>query len=268
MTHHAKIPSTNLSAADLNTSVNHEPRIRDLTIAERLGMADPHDIRRLIADNQAELEMHGEVFRAAPGNSGKRGRPGKGDYWLTEGQCLVICALSRTPNAAAIRKEVIEVYMAWRRGQLPPPAEAPAPKLSVRDLNHLRLLVAECRKVYGPKAADRLWRDLGIPGAPAAGPAQPELSLPAPALREAVGMIVLGGQVVTFDAADWKPIGRHDCVVLTERETFVSAITRPEGGSGQRSILTSLRAVGPFAAVGTVLGRVVDVQPLALEDRR
>ncbi|WP_085090269.1 hypothetical protein [Azospirillum oryzae] len=39
-------------------------------------------------------------------------------YWLNEGQVLVICMLSRTPQAAQVRKEVIEVFMAYRRGLL------------------------------------------------------------------------------------------------------------------------------------------------------
>ena len=38
----------------LNTDLDpSEPRVRDLDLAERLAMKDPHDIRRLIAEADA-----------------------------------------------------------------------------------------------------------------------------------------------------------------------------------------------------------------------
>lgn len=37
---------------------------------------------------------------------------------MNEGQTLLVCMFSKTPDAAAIRKEVISVYMAWRRGEV------------------------------------------------------------------------------------------------------------------------------------------------------
>lgn len=117
-----------LSLSDLNTTVNHEPRVLDVLLAERLGMANPRSIREMIEANRAELEGHGGLS-AAPTNPGKKGgRPGKA-YYLNEGQALVICALSRTANAAAVRHALITVYMEYRRGllgapALPPPAVA------------------------------------------------------------------------------------------------------------------------------------------------
>lgn len=110
----ATIPSA-LNLSDLNTTINHEPRIRDLTLAERLGFADLHKVRTLIERNRPELETYGEVSATAAETSAKGGRPGR-EYWLNEGQALTICALSRTPQAADIRRQVIQVYMDWRRG--------------------------------------------------------------------------------------------------------------------------------------------------------
>lgn len=103
--------------------VKDEPRIADLALAERLGFSHKPEIRRLIERNREELEMHGQVCvtatqtpkHAAP----KGGRPGK-TYMLNEGQALVICALSRTPEAARVRKLVIDVFMAWRQGRTVP----------------------------------------------------------------------------------------------------------------------------------------------------
>lgn len=114
---------------------DNEPRILDITLAERLGMAVARTIRTVISDNIAELEMHGNLlvtptnsniepyqedtsFRTPSGNPARgRGRPGKA-YYLNEGQALVICALSRTPKAAQVRKLLIDVFMAYRQGKL------------------------------------------------------------------------------------------------------------------------------------------------------
>lgn len=60
--------------------------------------------------------MHGN-FYVANEKSGMRGRPGKA-YYLNEPQALVICALSRTAKAAQVRKALIDVFMAVRRGDV------------------------------------------------------------------------------------------------------------------------------------------------------
>ncbi|MBB4287606.1 hypothetical protein [Roseospira goensis] len=116
-----------LSLADLETATD-EPRILDLRLAERLGYDRPADIRELVDRNKEELETYGGIFRTARKNPG-RGRPGKA-YFLNEGQALLVCMLSRTERAAAIRREVVAVFMAHRRGlltaQSPPAPTRPA----------------------------------------------------------------------------------------------------------------------------------------------
>lgn len=112
-----------------------EPRILDVVLAERLGFALPRHVRELIDRNRDELETYGILscrttnskiepyqedtgFRMPSGNSARgRGRPAKA-YYLNEGQALVICALSRTPKAAQVRKLLIDVFMAYRQGKL------------------------------------------------------------------------------------------------------------------------------------------------------
>ncbi|MEH0291793.1 hypothetical protein V6R98_02280 [Agrobacterium sp. CCNWLW71] len=94
-----------------------EPRIRDIELAERLDFKRPADIREIIARNRDELETYGG-FPCRTENPGTQGgRPGKA-YYLNEGQALVICALSRTPKAAQVRKLLIDVFMAYRQGKL------------------------------------------------------------------------------------------------------------------------------------------------------
>lgn len=119
-----------LFLSDLNTTVNHEPRVLDTRLGEVLGMARPRDIRQLIERNSAELERYGQVCGAVPQTAGnKGGRPGKA-YYLNEGQVLCLSALSDAPNAPEARHALITVYMEYRRGllgapALPPPSTEP-----------------------------------------------------------------------------------------------------------------------------------------------
>lgn len=105
------IPSSSI------VNLDNEPRILDVELAERLEFERPRVVRELIARNRDELEAYGGLpcHTANPGNQG--GRPGKA-YYLNEGQALVICALSRTEKAAAVRKMLIDVFMAYRQGKI------------------------------------------------------------------------------------------------------------------------------------------------------
>lgn len=105
----------NLTVSQLST-INSEPHVFDLHLAVQLGIVNIYDIRRTIDRNLAELEMHGEVSVCGTETSSSGGRPGRG-YYLNEGQALVICALSKTEKAAQVRKLLIDVFMAWRRGK-------------------------------------------------------------------------------------------------------------------------------------------------------
>jgi hypothetical protein len=111
-----------LSISDLNTTINHEPRIRDLRLAERLGYEQPRDIRKLIVRNEKELRNYGEVCATVAQTAGTLGgRPGT-EYFLNEGQLLLLCMFSETAEAATVRKEIIDLFMAARRKALPPPS--------------------------------------------------------------------------------------------------------------------------------------------------
>lgn len=117
-----------ITLEDLNTTINHEPRISHRKIAESLGYNQPHKATHLIERNLSEFESYGGVSSAmeetglvsskVDGTQNKGGRPAK-TYYLNEAQAILLCMFSRTEKAAAVRKGVIEVFMAWRRGQLP-----------------------------------------------------------------------------------------------------------------------------------------------------
>lgn len=97
-----------------------EPRIHDLELARRLGYARPHFLRELIRSMVVDGKLKDVAFfRAARRNDGK-GRP-TDEAWLTERQALKVIAKSETETADQILDEVIDVFIAVRKG-----AHAPA----------------------------------------------------------------------------------------------------------------------------------------------
>jgi len=123
-----------LTISDLNTEVNHEPRIHDLRIAENLGMSRKRDIRKLIERNIAELERYGTcatVSRVVRGNQVT-------EYYLNEPQALLICVKSDAPNSPDARQRIIEIYMAYRRGALVPAMVTPEQKAALKAAMHER----------------------------------------------------------------------------------------------------------------------------------
>lgn len=172
------ITSNDLSILD------DEPRVQDLRLAEALGFERPRKIRELITRNEPELSRYGsllgaqaprrgaqepEVCGTVPQNTDPkgRGRPGL-EYWLNEAQALLICMFSRTDQAARVRRELVEVFMAWRRGRaLPagglPPVAFPAGEEAIALLQAKLALLREARMTHGPRAAARLWPALGLP---------------------------------------------------------------------------------------------------------
>lgn len=129
--------SRTLSASDLDTTDTKEPRIHDERLGERLGLSRPRDIRKLIDRNRAELEGYGLLRqRGAPIKSGKGRIQEVQEYWLNEGQAMLICMFARTDDAADVRREIIQVFLAWRRGSLPTrlPRWQPS-RADMRDIN-------------------------------------------------------------------------------------------------------------------------------------
>jgi hypothetical protein len=131
-----------ISRSDI-TAFGAEPRILDLTLAARLGMVKPHKIRELIAANIAELVQHGEVSSRREETSPRGGRPGT-NYYLNEAQALLVCMFSRTPKAAIVRKALIEVFMAYRRGEVSLPSTLkPLVRPTEAQITEMRRLWAE-----------------------------------------------------------------------------------------------------------------------------
>lgn len=105
---------------------DNEPRVRDIELGERAGLAKPTNIRKLISDNWAELEILGDVetrhFQNAVGQNGSIRT--LTEYWLNEHQAATLLLLMRTKNAREFRGQVVRTFIAVRRGLVaivPPP---------------------------------------------------------------------------------------------------------------------------------------------------
>lgn len=57
----ARTQSAELTTNDINDTINTEPRILDLRVAEALGFDRPRKIRELIERHRETLERFGEV---------------------------------------------------------------------------------------------------------------------------------------------------------------------------------------------------------------
>lgn len=157
--------TVHISPADLRL-LDAEPRVQDLRLAEALAFRQVRDIRKLIDRNLEEVRAHGQVCATMAQTSPEGGRPGT-EYWLNEPQALLVCMFSRTERAAAVRAELIAVFMDWRRGHPTPAPEAQFefPSADGPLAEHLAKVATlrECRLIHGPRAAARLWRRLGMP---------------------------------------------------------------------------------------------------------
>lgn len=136
-----------ISIEDLNTTVNHEPRILDVTLADKLGMKNRHSIRSTIEANRQELEAYGEVSQHSRETTKRGGRPST-EYYLNEAQCLLVCMYSRTEKAAIVRKAIIEVFMAYRRGELVPATITPAQQSKLQQIVRERVEETGAPHVY------------------------------------------------------------------------------------------------------------------------
>lgn len=96
-------------------AIDGEPRIGDLELARRLGFSRPSNIRNTIKRNEAELLALGGLLRGEANSTAKGGRRSAA-YLLNERQALAVAQLSETPRAADVRREIIDGFLAYRRG--------------------------------------------------------------------------------------------------------------------------------------------------------
>lgn len=99
-----------------------EARIKDLELATKLAYSRLRDIRKLIKKLIDGGYLPGIQTRATKERIERQGRGiieiTVDEYYLTEAEALLVISKSETSVATAIMKEVIDVYIAVRRGLL------------------------------------------------------------------------------------------------------------------------------------------------------
>lgn len=99
------------------------PRVLDMDLAQRAGLAAPRNVRNLIDSHREELEEFGEIYVCTQQMRTSMPRGGEREtevntYWLNEAQAYHLVALMRTPKAAELRVLMTKVFMAWAHGEL------------------------------------------------------------------------------------------------------------------------------------------------------
>lgn len=149
-----------------------EPTILDEELGARLGFARPRKIRDLIERMLSEGIINDSEVRTTAGQtSAKGGRPGIA-YHLTETAAILVIARSNTKLAHAITRQVVQVFIAVRRGQLAAPEQVPVLATSplVGD-GHLRgdmsarcAMAARCLGVRIQRVHGFVRRQFKVPG--------------------------------------------------------------------------------------------------------
>ena len=102
------------------TPVDGEPRVFDLTLAERLGFEQPRDIRKLVKRNLTKLQRFGICATVAQIHPGA-GRPTNA-YYLNQKQAVWVCMKSETDIAFDVQAEIVRVFDAYLNGDIRPVA--------------------------------------------------------------------------------------------------------------------------------------------------
>lgn len=152
----------------LNTEIDpSEPRVHDLELAKRLGYDRPRKIRELIERNLPELGRYGPAPRRGAQITRLKGLVSEvQEYWLNEGQALLVATLSNTDKSADVRELLIKTFLAYRRGQLAPPTvdahaeyEAKVNALVARQPERDATII----RFFLDKNADRDWLPISVP---------------------------------------------------------------------------------------------------------
>lgn len=155
------------SIADIEAAVDKEPRIKDVLLADRLVYKRSRSIRELIERNRAEIEAYGNIaVRHGAVEAGNGAIKGVEEFYLNEHQSLLVCMFSKTEMAAAVRKALIDVFVAYRHAHTLPPPTVLEKDLQTADDLKLRKVNTAIR-CFGDEVGGQLWVKLGLDWVPA-----------------------------------------------------------------------------------------------------
>lgn len=125
--------------------IDGEALVLDTDLGKRLGMARPTNIRQTVEENREELEGYGRLHEGRADMEVPMPRGGWRiqkitAFYLNEEQALLLCMFSGAEKAKEIRKQIIQVYQAWRKG-------------------HLKTATFELPNFNDPVIAARAWAD-------------------------------------------------------------------------------------------------------------
>lgn len=231
-----------ISTTELSVMAD-EPRVMDTRLASALGMKRATNIREKIIRNRMELEGFGPVHETrALVDRPQGGTVNAQTYYLNEPQALLLCMWARTPTAAAVRKQLIEVFMAWRRAQAEqqPAIATDTPTIPVKA--HERRTSTPIDKAISlARSADRLEAVANL--------IQPQQA----------SLAWVDGTPVPYDASDYKLHGQEAVVLYQDGRVAVEVVEYRHGDS-PRAGYTKPRpwTHGGTMRMGvTILGRVM-----------
>ncbi|MCE8007131.1 hypothetical protein [Aestuariivita sp.] len=114
-----------LTKSDLQV-IEGDARVSSARLKDVLGYSAISKVNKIIRRHQSELSDYGEIILARAGQNSilprteaksGRGRPAQ-EYLLNEHQAVAICMWAETAKAREARRQIIEVFLAWRRGDL------------------------------------------------------------------------------------------------------------------------------------------------------
>jgi hypothetical protein len=187
----------------IGTEPDAEPEIADADLAPRLGM-ELHHLRELSARHEAAGNISPRVYRTVR-ESKKGGRPATQRFY-GEADALFLVTRSERPEAVALTKEMIRVYMLARRGLLSPPASDPAVMAALAALS--QQVAALSQQVAAQQAPPMVHAAL-----PAPRPTKPRVNPHAP---------------YPIDPASWRR------KILSFIDTPGTLIFTPDGHGGKR----------------------------------
>lgn len=127
--------------------IEGDARIADTHVQNALGYGRINDLHRIIRKHEAELETYGEMLcQTGKASSGQNTLT----YYLNEEQATLVCMFARTARAAEARRQIVEVFTAWRRGTI----EVQVPRAD--QVDRLEALIARMQELVGGLERDAI----------------------------------------------------------------------------------------------------------------
>ena len=142
-----------LSLYEVSTE-DDEPRVRDIDLANRLGMKNPHKIREMIRTHLKKISEINTLLLRDQRHAGNGTT--FSEYYLDRRQATFLAIRSNTPASDEVALELVEIYDRWKRGTLPMhPTANLATDASVAILTQIRDGILKTNSGIGDLRSDQ-----------------------------------------------------------------------------------------------------------------